>query len=81
MLQACLHNVEEALVSCRKIGYPIMLKASWGGWRQGHPEGVALSLTCLAVVMHQMLMSSCIHHGLSGPPAIACHLCAPPGMS
>ncbi len=35
MLQACLHNVEEALVSCRKIGYPIMLKASWGGGGKG----------------------------------------------
>ncbi|CAK0731625.1 hypothetical protein CVIRNUC_000020 [Coccomyxa viridis] len=33
--QACLHNVEEALVSCRKIGYPIMLKASWGGGGKG----------------------------------------------
>ena len=35
MLQACLHNVEEALISCRKIGYPIMLKASWGGGGKG----------------------------------------------
>ena len=34
-LQACLHNVEEALMSCRKIGYPIMLKASWGGGGKG----------------------------------------------
>ena len=32
---ACVHTVEEALESCRRIGYPIMLKASWGGGGKG----------------------------------------------
>lgn len=35
MWQACIHNLEEALVSCKRIGYPIMLKASWGGGGKG----------------------------------------------
>ena len=35
LLQACLHNVEEALTACKRIGYPIMLKASWGGGGKG----------------------------------------------
>ncbi len=34
-MQACLHNAEEALISCRKVGFPIMLKASWGGGGKG----------------------------------------------
>ncbi|EIE18073.1 hypothetical protein COCSUDRAFT_26470 [Coccomyxa subellipsoidea C-169] len=33
--KACIHNLEEALVSCKRIGYPIMLKASWGGGGKG----------------------------------------------
>lgn len=33
--QACVHNLEEALVNCKRIGYPIMLKASWGGGGKG----------------------------------------------
>ena len=32
---ACLHTVEQAVESCNKIGYPIMLKASWGGGGKG----------------------------------------------
>ena len=35
LLQACLHSVEEALAACKRIGYPIMLKASWGGGGKG----------------------------------------------
>ena len=33
--RACVHSVDEALESCRRIGYPIMLKASWGGGGKG----------------------------------------------
>ena len=33
--QACIHSLEEALVSCKRIGYPVMLKASWGGGGKG----------------------------------------------
>lgn len=28
-------NVDEAIESCHKIGYPVMLKASWGGGGKG----------------------------------------------
>ena len=35
LLQACLHNIDEALAACKRIGYPIMLKASWGGGGKG----------------------------------------------
>lgn len=33
--QACVHSLEEALEQCARIGYPIMLKASWGGGGKG----------------------------------------------
>ena len=33
--QACISSVEEAVHTCQKIGYPIMLKASWGGGGKG----------------------------------------------
>ena len=33
--QACIHSVDEALQCCKRIGYPIMLKASWGGGGKG----------------------------------------------
>lgn len=33
--QACVYTTEEALASCQKIGYPAMIKASWGGGGKG----------------------------------------------
>ena len=33
--QACLGSVDEAVASCARIGYPVMLKASWGGGGKG----------------------------------------------
>lgn len=30
-----MHSLEEALERCARIGYPIMLKASWGGGGKG----------------------------------------------
>ncbi|CAG9465063.1 unnamed protein product [Pedinophyceae sp. YPF-701] len=32
---ACVASLEEALASCNRIGYPVMLKASWGGGGKG----------------------------------------------
>lgn len=33
--QACVHTTEEAVASCAQIGYPAMIKASWGGGGKG----------------------------------------------
>ncbi|KAG0579665.1 hypothetical protein KC19_4G115000 [Ceratodon purpureus] len=33
--QACVSTTEEALASCQSIGYPAMIKASWGGGGKG----------------------------------------------
>lgn len=33
--RACIHSLDEALACCARIGYPIMLKASWGGGGKG----------------------------------------------
>lgn len=33
--RACVHTLDDALECCRRIGYPVMLKASWGGGGKG----------------------------------------------
>ena len=33
--QACVCTTDEALVSCQTVGYPAMIKASWGGGGKG----------------------------------------------
>ncbi len=33
--KACVFEMEDAIESCNRIGYPIMLKASWGGGGKG----------------------------------------------
>ncbi|KAJ9545853.1 hypothetical protein OSB04_025560 [Centaurea solstitialis] len=33
--QACVHTTEEAIASCQVVGYPAMIKASWGGGGKG----------------------------------------------
>lgn len=33
--QACVATTEEALASCQVVGYPAMIKASWGGGGKG----------------------------------------------
>lgn len=33
--RACVHSLEEALQCCQRIGYPCMVKASWGGGGKG----------------------------------------------
>ena len=34
-LSACVANEEETVAACERIGYPVMLKASWGGGGKG----------------------------------------------
>ncbi|KAK3001001.1 hypothetical protein RJ639_021732 [Escallonia herrerae] len=33
--EACVHTTEEAVASCQVVGYPAMIKASWGGGGKG----------------------------------------------
>ncbi|XP_075516776.1 acetyl-CoA carboxylase 1-like [Primulina tabacum] len=33
--EACVHTTEEAISSCHIVGYPAMIKASWGGGGKG----------------------------------------------
>lgn len=33
--KACVYTTEEALASCQVVGYPAMIKASWGGGGKG----------------------------------------------
>ncbi|KAJ7959050.1 Acetyl CoA carboxylase [Quillaja saponaria] len=33
--EACVHTTEEAIASCHVVGYPAMIKASWGGGGKG----------------------------------------------
>ncbi|KAK9805253.1 hypothetical protein WJX72_008860 [[Myrmecia] bisecta] len=33
--KACIHTLPQALACCARIGYPVMLKASWGGGGKG----------------------------------------------
>ncbi|XP_042397197.1 acetyl-CoA carboxylase 1-like [Zingiber officinale] len=33
--EACVYTTEEAVASCQMIGYPAMIKASWGGGGKG----------------------------------------------
>jgi acetyl-CoA carboxylase / biotin carboxylase 1 len=33
--KACVTTMEEAVASCQMIGYPAMIKASWGGGGKG----------------------------------------------
>ena len=45
---ACVYTSEEAKMSCQTVGYPAMIKASWGGGGKGirkvcdHSPGVTL---------------------------------------
>jgi acetyl-CoA carboxylase/biotin carboxylase 1 len=32
---ACVSTTEEAVASCQVVGYPAMIKASWGGGGKG----------------------------------------------
>ena len=33
--EACVYTTEEAIASCQVVGYPAMIKASWGGGGKG----------------------------------------------
>ena len=54
--KACIHSLDDALACCRRIGYPIMLKASWGGGGKGirKVRGQSASQLC-------MLLNSSTH--------------------
>lgn len=33
--EACVYTTDEAIASCQVVGYPAMIKASWGGGGKG----------------------------------------------
>ncbi|KAL5992309.1 acetyl-coenzyme-A carboxylase [Asimina triloba] len=37
--EACVYTTEEAVASCQVVGYPAMIKASWGGGGKGIRKG------------------------------------------
>ena len=63
--RACIHDLEEAVESCASIGYPIMLKASWGGGGKG------IRKACLP---HPPLG----HFAIELAPEAACSVCPKP---
>lgn len=46
-VQACLSDVDAAVASCAAIGYPCMLKASWGGGGKGIRKVCYALLICM----------------------------------
>ena len=54
--QACISTLEEALECCERIGYPIMLKASWGGGGKGIRKARQPSCTCA----HMLACGACL---------------------
>jgi pyruvate carboxylase len=44
---ACVSTTEEAVASCQVVGYPAMIKASWGGGGKGiRKVGFLFQLNC-----------------------------------
>jgi acetyl/propionyl-CoA carboxylase alpha subunit len=44
VVQACIQDADAAMAACDAIGYPIMLKASWGGGGKGIRKVIFLRL-------------------------------------
>lgn len=42
--EACVYTTEEAVASCQVVGYPAMIKASWGGGGKGIRKVAFISL-------------------------------------
>lgn len=55
--QACVDTVEAAMECCQRIGYPVMLKASWGGGGKGIRK--VLSDDDVKVVFKQIQVRCC----------------------
>ena len=64
-MQSCIHSVDQALECCNEIGYPVMLKASWGGGGKGirkcmNEDDVRNSLKQVCILSIQSLFNNII---------------------
>lgn len=49
--QACVYTTEEAIASCQEVGYPAMIKASWGGGGKGIRKVCFILKICIILGM------------------------------
>jgi Carbamoyl-phosphate synthase L chain, ATP binding domain len=72
--QACVHSLEEALERCARIGYPIMLKASWGGGGKGiRKVGPAFcGHTCYSLHIKRSLVRNMTDRPVESHPGTGC---------
>jgi hypothetical protein len=85
--RACIHGLGEAIECCNRIGYPVMLKASWGGGGKGIRK-VCHAVLCCAVLCCAVLCSrvlagrqSLVAHGSSLLLAACLPACLPAALT
>ena len=57
--EACVYTTEEAIASCQVVGYPAMIKASWGGGGKGIRK-VCFTHGCIVISDNHLLVEYCI---------------------